>query len=163
MQSKLKISFKREFPLTEVSLFYLPSNLKNISTKVSSIARNKFSNKLKPSMRSSHPVRKIFNNHFLVTSGKFSLITFSKCFCLLRDEWKIFEIAFIASKTFLKPVILVRELTKRFNLWPWRCLYKANILFCNTIPKRPFTFLALSPAPSYPWPLQILTIYFSLP
>ena len=112
MQSKLKISFKREFPLTEVSLFYLPSNLKNIPTKVSSIARNKFSNKLKPSMRSGHPVRKISNNHFLVTSGKLSLITFSKCSCLLRDELKTYEIAFIASKTFLKPTILVRELTK---------------------------------------------------
>ena len=113
-KSKLKINFKREFALTEVSLLCVPSKLKNISSKVISIARNKSSNKSTPSMRSSHLVRQTSNNLFLVTSGKFSLITFSKCTYFLGDKLKKYEIAFIASVTFLKPIILVRELTTRF-------------------------------------------------
>ena len=116
MKSKLKFDFKREFPLAEMSLLYLPSKLKNISSKVISIARNKSSNKSTPSMRSSHLVRQTFNNFFLVTSGEFSLITFSKCSCLLGDKLKKNQIPFIASITFLNPIILVREFTARFNL-----------------------------------------------
>ena len=90
MKSKLKINFKREFALTEVFLLYL----KDISSKVISIARNKSSNKSTASMRSNHLVRQTSNNFFLVTSGKFSLITFSKCSYLLGDKLKKYEISF---------------------------------------------------------------------
>ena len=64
-------------------------------------------------MRSSYLVRQISNKFFLVTSGKFSLITFSKYSCLLGDKLKEYEIAFIASIAFLKPITLEREFKTR--------------------------------------------------
>ena len=61
-------------------------------------------------MRSSHLCRQTSSYVFLVTSGKFSLIIFSQCSCLLGDKlWK-YEIALIAFIIFLKPIILVRKI-----------------------------------------------------
>ena len=63
---------------------------------------------------------------------------------------------------FLKLIILVRELTTRFNLCLslWQCAYKANLLLCNTISERPFTFHAIPPFPSYPWAHHIWQCIF---
>ena len=90
-----EINFKREFAFTEVSSLYLLSKLKNISSKVMSIARNKSSYESTPSMHSSYFVWQTSNNFFLVASRKFSLITFSKCSCLLGDKLKKYEIVSI--------------------------------------------------------------------
>ena len=62
---KFEDYFENKLCLTEVSLLYLLYKLKNISSKVINIARNKSSNKSTSPMRSSHPFRETSNNFFL--------------------------------------------------------------------------------------------------